>query len=139
MSELTFLIQVIKNLFTGFDQNLLTSKISPFLGLTYIKIIPGLNHQFFSHHFYIFSPYTTEPQTESSITLYNKSTNLFLNFMVHITREKGPFQDQTGYANCVGVNENDLLVITLLSHPDDYTFLYKSIINEIHIANPRPQ
>jgi len=139
MSELEMLIKIIKTLFQNFDQDLLSSKISPFLGLTYIKITPRKEHQFFSHHFYVFEPNTGDPQADSSLTLYNKSSNLFFSFITSSANSNGAYQDQIGYTNAVGINKTDVLVITLICDPEDYSFLYKSIINEIYIAVAKPQ
>ncbi len=134
MSELNFFVQIVKNLFIEFDQSLLTSKVSPFLGLTYIKIFPGKNHEFSSHHLYIFEPSSIVPQTESSLNLYHKSQNLFLNFINQTASVPGPLQDQNGYANGIGIGNYDVLIITIIADPEDYHFLYKSILNKIHIA-----
>jgi hypothetical protein len=143
MSEISFLSNMLKDYFrTNFDLSLLSGKISPFIGLTYIKINPGQNHEFASSFFFVSVPTPTLPANDNSLVLLQQSNYLCLQYLKGMLENQGTLQNENGFAIGIPVNEFDALIVTIISDPEDYNFLFKSILNQLIIItqpnNPKP-
>ena len=134
MKNLEFIYQQLVNHFKSrFDFTLLTSGNIVFIGLTYIKRFPGLPLEIFSAHFFPIDPDLTIPTGKTTIDLLRDSTELASNYLENRTHTVLPYQDETGYADAVTIDTRDVLVISVIAHPDDRVFLFNSIKNQLNI------
>lgn len=129
---------ILDYFYSRFDFSLLTKSNHTFIGLTYIKRTPGVPTEISSVHFFPIKPNPLEPSNKSNIDLLEESNVLATTYLKNCNNKVEPYKNSSGYASSLVINERDILVITIICHPDNYVFLYNSIKNQLNILVTKP-
>ncbi|OGD81342.1 hypothetical protein A2572_02385 [Candidatus Collierbacteria bacterium RIFOXYD1_FULL_40_9] len=133
MSELEYIYKNILNYFKSvFDFSLLSGDGDTFIGLTYIKRVPGLTPEISSVYFYPQSPNKPDKSINELIQLI---FNLTTNYLKNVKEKVSVYIDNTGYASSFVFGQRDILIVLIISDPDNYNFLFKTIENQLNVLS----
>ena len=133
--ELSTIDDKLLHFFNQFDHGLLSDpKNNPFIRVTLYNLSPinPHGHSFFR---YITKPGTPAEHTESSATNMAASLTLEALYLTQKPSKVKPIEEAVGTCRGIAIANQQVIIVTVISNPDDSRFLCQTIIKEIQILS----
>ncbi len=117
--------------FSQFDHGLLSDpKNNPFIRVTLYNLSP-INPHGNSFFRYVTKPGIPAEHTELSTTNMAASLTLESLYLMQKPAKVRPIKENVGTCRGIAIGKNQVIIITVISNPDDSQFLCQTIIKEI--------